>query len=328
MGERTPLALLDAPASGRMAVAEALTNIVGGRHRRDSSDVRLSANWMAACGEPGEDADLYAHRAGGGRGVLPGARHHDSGRQGFAVDEDRVDATAGARRKVVAPVSLIVSAFAPVRRCAPHADAAAADRSRRHFAAADRSRRRAQSPRRLVPRAGVRQRWVGEAPDCDDPARSRSFFAAIVELRAAGLLLAYHDRSDGGLFATLAEMAFAGPLRRRARSGRGSAAPSRQRCSAKSSARCCRFARSDAQAVRAVLAASRARALRERDRSSRRRGSRAHSRAAARSCSMKPRTTLRRAWSETSFRMRRAARQSAAARASSSRRRWMPTIPA
>jgi phosphoribosylformylglycinamidine synthase len=80
MGERTPVAVLDAPASGRLAVGEALTNILAA-DIGSLSNVKLSANWMAACGEPGEDAALYADRACRGRGALSGARHCDSGRQ-------------------------------------------------------------------------------------------------------------------------------------------------------------------------------------------------------------------------------------------------------
>ena len=114
MGERTPLALLNAPASGRMAVAEAITNIAAADIAK-ISDVRLSANWMAACGEPGEDADLYATVKAVGEEFCPALGHHDSGRQGFAVDEDQLDRRRGQSRRMVAPLSLIVSAFAPVQ---------------------------------------------------------------------------------------------------------------------------------------------------------------------------------------------------------------------
>jgi phosphoribosylformylglycinamidine synthase len=208
MGERTPLALLDAAASGRMAVGEAVTNIVAADVRR-IEDIRLSANWMAACGEPGEDADLYDAVHAVGEQFCPAL--------GIAipVGKDSLSmktawaAADGGTRKVVAPVSLIVSAFAPVEDV-----------------------RRTLTPRlrldhgatRLlrVDLGGGRNRLGGSclaqvhgcvgstAPDCDDPARLRGFVEAIVRLRRAGLLLAYHDRSDGGLLATLAEMAFAG----------------------------------------------------------------------------------------------------------------------
>ena len=91
MGERTPVAVLNAPASGRLAVAEAITNILAADIRR-LTDIRLSANWMAACGEPGEDADLYATvRAVGSRAVRR-VGHHHSGRQGLAVHANRLGA--------------------------------------------------------------------------------------------------------------------------------------------------------------------------------------------------------------------------------------------
>jgi phosphoribosylformylglycinamidine synthase len=207
MGERTPLALLDAAASGRMAVAEAVTNIVAADVAR-IEDIRLSANWMAACGEPGEDADLYDTVRAIGEELCPAL--------GIAipVGKDSLSMKTawreqGEDRKVVAPVSLIVSAFAPVadvrRTLTPEL-------------------RTDCGPTRLVlvDLGGGRDRLGGsclaqvygqvgrDAPDCDDPQRLRAFFDAMARLRADGLALAYHDRSDGGLFVTLAEMAFAG----------------------------------------------------------------------------------------------------------------------
>jgi phosphoribosylformylglycinamidine synthase len=207
MGERTPLALIDAAASGRMAVAEAVTNIAAADVAR-TEDIRLSANWMAACGEPGEDADLYDTVRAVGEELCPAL--------GIAipVGKDSLSMKTawreqGEDRKVVAPVSLIVSAFAPVndvrRTLTPEL-------------------RTDCGPTRLVliDLGGGRDRLGGsclaqvygklgrEAPDCDDPQRLRAFFEAMARLRADGLALAYHDRSDGGLFVTLAEMAFAG----------------------------------------------------------------------------------------------------------------------
>ena len=115
MGERTPLALLDAPASGRMAVAEAITNIAAADIAK-LADVRLSANWMAACGEPGEDADLYATVKAVGEefcpalGItIPVGKDSLSMRTSWSDD--------GKTHRMVAPLSLIVSAFAPVATC-------------------------------------------------------------------------------------------------------------------------------------------------------------------------------------------------------------------
>jgi phosphoribosylformylglycinamidine synthase len=207
MGERTPLALLDAAASGRMAVAEAVTNIAAA-DVACIEDIRLSANWMAACGEPGEDADLYDTVRAIGEELCPAL--------GIAipVGKDSLSMKTawrdeGGDRKVVAPVSLIVSAFAP------------ANDVRRTLTP---ELRTDLGPTRLVliDLGGARDRLGGsclaqvygkvgrEAPDCDDPQRLRAFFGAVARLREECLVLAYHDRSDGGLIVTLAEMAFAG----------------------------------------------------------------------------------------------------------------------
>jgi phosphoribosylformylglycinamidine synthase len=207
MGERTPLALLDAPASGRMAVAEAITNIAAADIAK-ISDVRLSANWMAACGEPGEDADLYATVKAVGEEFCPALGITiPVGKDSLSMKTSwsQQDET----RKMVAPLSLIVSAFAPVQ------DA-------RKTLTPQLRTDRGTSQLLLIDLGGGRNRIGGsclaqvygqlgrEAPDCSDPKVLGAFFTAIAELRGKGLALAYHDRSDGGLFATLVEMTFAG----------------------------------------------------------------------------------------------------------------------
>jgi phosphoribosylformylglycinamidine synthase len=207
MGERTPVALLDAAASGRMAVAEAVTNIIAADIRR-IEDIRLSANWMAACGEPGEDADLYDTVRAVGEELCPAL--------GIAipVGKDSLSMKTAWKaqdgdRKVVSPVSLIVSSFAPVedvrRTLTPQLRL---DRGATRLLLIDlgagRNRLGASCLAQVYGRIGQ------TAPDCDDPQRLRAFVGAIIELRRAGRILAYHDRSDGGLFAALAEMAFAG----------------------------------------------------------------------------------------------------------------------
>ncbi|MBK6348497.1 MAG: phosphoribosylformylglycinamidine synthase [Proteobacteria bacterium] len=207
MGERTPLALLDAAASGRMAVAESVTNIIAADIRR-IEDIRLSANWMAACGEPGEDADLYDTVHAVGEEFCPAL--------GIAipVGKDSLSmktAWSGpdGARKVVSPVSLIVSAFAPVedvrRTLTPRLRL---DRGATRLLLVDLGAGRNRLGASCL--AQVHGRIGDEAPDCDDAGRLRAFVGAVIELRRHGLILAYHDRSDGGLFATLAEMAFAG----------------------------------------------------------------------------------------------------------------------
>ncbi len=207
MGERTPLALLDAAASGRMAVAEAVTNIAAA-NVADIEDIRLSANWMAACGEPGEDADLYDTVRAVGEEFCPAL--------GIAipVGKDSLSMKTAWRegaesRKVVAPVSLIVSSFAPVvdvrRTLTPQLRT---DRGETRLLLIDLGNGRNRLGGSCL--AQVHGRVGRDAPDCDDPQRLRAFFDAVVRLRREGLLLAYHDRSDGGLFVTLCEMAFAG----------------------------------------------------------------------------------------------------------------------
>ncbi|MEZ5533635.1 MAG: phosphoribosylformylglycinamidine synthase [Steroidobacteraceae bacterium] len=211
MGERTPVAVLDAPASGRLAVAEAVLNILAADVAA-LGDIRLSANWMAACGEPGEDAALYAAVRAVGEELCPALGIAvPVGKDSLSMKTVWRDAPdgAGEERAVVAPVSLIVSAFAPV------ADA-------RHTLTPV-LRRDAGGTRLVhVGLSGRRQRLGGsvfaqvhgelgdEPADLDDPARLVAFAAALRELRAAGHVLAYHDVSDGGLFVTLVEMAFAG----------------------------------------------------------------------------------------------------------------------
>jgi phosphoribosylformylglycinamidine synthase len=206
MGERAPVALLNAPASGRLAVAEAITNLCAADVRK-LDDVRLSANWMAACGEPGEDADLYATvRAVGAELCTALGIAIPVGKDSLSMRTVWSDADGS--HAVLAPISLIISAFAPV-----------ADARRTLTPALD----RAQASRLVVVDLGggrnrlggscwaqVLERRGGEPADLDDPDLLRRFFAAIRELKDRELLLAYHDRSDGGLLVTLLEMAFAG----------------------------------------------------------------------------------------------------------------------
>ena len=207
MGERTPLALIDAPASGRMAVAEAVTNIASARIRR-LSDIRLSANWMAPAGYPGEDKNLYdTVRAVGMElcpelGItIPVGKDSMSMR---TVWEDE-----GREKSVTAPLSLIISAFAPVldvrKTVTPELHL---DEGESRLVLLDLglgSNRMGGSALAQVYNSIGRQ-----APDLHSASDLKAFFALIQDCMAEDLLLAYHDRSDGGLFVTLAEMAFAG----------------------------------------------------------------------------------------------------------------------
>jgi len=207
MGERTPVALLNAPASARMAIAEAVTNIASAAIA-DISDIKLSANWMVAAGHPGEDAKLYAAVKAVGMEFCPAL--------GICVPVGKdsmsmrtVWQDGDTRRSNIAPLSLIISAFAPVqdirRTVTPQlrADADATD-----LLLIDLGHGRNRMGGSAL--AQVYREIGAEAPDVDNAADLKNFFALIQQLNSAGLLLAYHDRSDGGLFTTLAEMAFAG----------------------------------------------------------------------------------------------------------------------
>ncbi|WP_163782250.1 phosphoribosylformylglycinamidine synthase [Myxococcus vastator] len=207
MGERTPLALIDAAASARMAVGEALTNIAAARIGK-LSDVKLSANWMAAAGSPGEDASLYAAVHTVGMELCPAlGLTIPVGKDSMSMRT--VWEEGGARKAVTSPVSLIISAFAPVldvRKSLTPQLVDVADDTRLLFIDLARGKQRLGGS--VV--AHVHGQVGPESPDVEDPALLRGFFAAVQALSEDGVLLAYHDRSDGGLWATLCEMAFAG----------------------------------------------------------------------------------------------------------------------
>ncbi len=135
MGERTPLAAINAPASGRMAVAEAITNLLAAPI--ELPRVKLSANWMAACGEPGEDAALYETVKAVGMELCPALGVSiPVGKDSLSM---RTQWSEGSdKKKVTSPVSLIVSAFATLVRRARHAHAPAQRHRGRHHAGADR----------------------------------------------------------------------------------------------------------------------------------------------------------------------------------------------
>ncbi len=206
MGERTPLAVTNAPASGRMAVAEAITNIAAAPIE-SLSKVRLSANWMAAAGHPGEDARLFdTVKAVGDElcrelGVaIPVGKDSMSMRTCWQDEHGE--------HQVVAPVSLIVSAFAPVSDVEKHLTPQLRKTEDSSYLllldlAQDANRMGGSCLLQSYARTG------GRTPDLDDAQLLKGLFAAVQEMNSRGMLLAYHDRSDGGLFATVAEMLFA-----------------------------------------------------------------------------------------------------------------------
>jgi phosphoribosylformylglycinamidine synthase len=206
MGERTPLALIDAPASGRMAVGEAITNLAAAGIR-DLSSVKLSANWMAPAGHPGEDAALYDTVRAVALDLCPTLG------VSIPVGKDSMSMQTswrenGAEHAVTAPVSLIVSAFAPVedarRVLTPQLNVGEGKTVLLLVDLGDGKNRLGGSAL-----AQVYGQLGDDAPDLDDPQLLKSFFATMQALHRENRLLAYHDRSDGGLFATLVELAFA-----------------------------------------------------------------------------------------------------------------------
>lgn len=206
MGERTPLAMTNAPASGRMAIAEAITNIAAAKISK-LSDIKLSANWMAASGHQSEDYNLFKTVEAVGEEFCPQLDLT------IPVGKDSLSMRTkwqenNQEKSVTSPVSLIISAFAPVENI-----------------------NRTLTPQ-LLPEKGSRLIFIdlsggktrlgasalaqaysvpgNETPDIDNPQLLKNFFECIQLLNAKGLIAAYHDRSDGGLLAAIAEMVFAG----------------------------------------------------------------------------------------------------------------------
>ncbi|MEW5893491.1 MAG: phosphoribosylformylglycinamidine synthase [Pseudomonadota bacterium] len=207
MGERTPLALIDPAASGRMAVAEAVTNLAAAAIQ-DIADIRLSANWMAAAGHPGEDAALFDTVKAVAKELCPAL--------GISIPVGKDSMSMATRweeqsrkRAVVSPLSLIVSAFAPVsdarRTLTPQLRT---DQGETDLILVDLGEGRNRLGGSIL--AEAYNQLGASCPDLDEPAKLKAFFGLIQQLNGAGKLLAYHDRADGGLLATVCEMAFAG----------------------------------------------------------------------------------------------------------------------
>ncbi len=206
MGERTPLAILDAPASGRIAIGECLTNIAASNVDK-IGNIKLSANWMVAAGEIGEDANFYDTVKAVGMELCPAL--------GICVPVGK-DSTsmctrwkdsAGKDHKQISPLSLIVTAFSSVKdvRKTVTPDLKSSDSTLILLDLGAGKNRLGGSTLAQV------YNQVGKiTPDLDDPEKFKGFFAAIQELVSNELILSYHDRSDGGLLACLAEMAISG----------------------------------------------------------------------------------------------------------------------
>ncbi|WP_300712949.1 phosphoribosylformylglycinamidine synthase [Limnohabitans sp.] len=206
MGERTPLASLNAAASGRMAVAEAITNLLAAPI--ELPRVKMSANWMAACGEPGEDAALYETVKAVGMELCPALDIS------IPVGKDSLSMRTqwqadGETLKVTSPVSLIITAFASLPdvrgTLTPQLDAQTDDTSLLLIDLGQGQNRMGGSVL-----GQVLDQFGDQVPDLEDPKSLVNLVNAVNDLRAKGQILAYHDRSDGGLLAAVAEMAFAG----------------------------------------------------------------------------------------------------------------------
>ncbi|MFY9261165.1 MAG: phosphoribosylformylglycinamidine synthase [Gallionella sp.] len=205
LGERTPLALINAPASGRMAIGEAITNIAAAPIAK-LNDIKLSANWMAAAGHHGEDAALFDTVRAVGMELCPQLGISiPVGKDSMSMKTTWQD--DGERKEVIAPLSLIITAFAPcpdARRTLTPLLANAADTT---LLLVDLGQGKARMGGSAL--AQVYKQVGNVAPDVDEAAVLKAFFDWIQALNADGKLLAYHDRSDGGALVSLCEMAFA-----------------------------------------------------------------------------------------------------------------------
>ncbi|MCV2404117.1 phosphoribosylformylglycinamidine synthase [Marinomonas sp. C2222] len=208
MGERTPVALLDAPASGRMAVGEALTNLAASQVTK-RSHIKLSANWMAAAGHEGEDEKLYQTVKAVGMELCPALDI------AIPVGKDSMSMKTvwkeeGEEKAVTSPLSLVISAFAPVADVRKTLTPELQNKADTRLLLVDLGAGKNRLGGSVI--AQVYNKLGQQAPDVDDAAVLAGFFDTTQALNAEGKLLAYHDRSDGGAFATLTEMSFASHL--------------------------------------------------------------------------------------------------------------------
>ncbi len=206
MGERTPMALLNAPASGRMAIGEAITNIASTRID-NLSDIKLSANWMCAAGHKGEDEKLYRTVEAVGMELCPALG------MTIPVGKDSMSMRTawsdnGEDKAVTAPMSVVMSAFAPVVDVRKTVTPQLQIQENTHLLLVDLGKGQHRLGASILTQV---YNTLGDiTADVDSPEALKAYFDVIQACLEANELLAYHDRSDGGLLATLAEMAFAG----------------------------------------------------------------------------------------------------------------------
>ena len=205
MGEKPTVALFDAPASGRMCVGEAITNIAA-VNIGDIGNIKLSANWMAACGNEGEDEKLYRTVEAVSKACQALDLSIPVGKDSLSMKTVWQDGEE--KKSVVSPLSLIISAFAPVKDVRKTVTPELKNVEDSVLLFIDLGFGKARMGGSAF--GQVYNNMSGDAPDLDDTGRLKDFYGVIQQLVAEDKLLAYHDRSDGGLFATLVEMAFAG----------------------------------------------------------------------------------------------------------------------
>ncbi|HFC8496402.1 TPA: phosphoribosylformylglycinamidine synthase [Neisseria subflava] len=204
MGEKPTVALFDAPASGRMCVGEAITNIAA-VNIGDIGNIKLSANWMAACGNEGEDEKLYRTVEAVSKACQALDLSIPVGKDSLSMKTVWQDGEE--KKSVVSPLSLIISAFAPVEDVRKTVTPELKNVEDSVLLFIDLGNGKARMGGSAF--GQVYNNMTGDAPDLDDTGRLKAFYNVIQQLVAEDKLLAYHDRSDGGLFATLVEMAFA-----------------------------------------------------------------------------------------------------------------------
>ena len=205
MGEKPTVALFDAPASGRMCVGEAIINIAA-VNIGDIGNIKLSANWMAACGNEGEDEKLYRTVEAVSKACQALDLSIPVGKDSLSMKTVWQDGEE--KKSVVSPLSLIISAFAPVKDVRKTVTPELKNVEDSVLLFVDLGFGKARMGGSAF--GQVYNNMTGDAPDLDDTGRLKAFYSVIQQLVAEDKLLAYHDRSDGGLFATLVEMAFAG----------------------------------------------------------------------------------------------------------------------
>ena len=210
IGERSPVAVINASASGRMAIGEALTNLAAARIE-SLSNIKLSANWMAAAGFEGEDAALFDTVKAVGMELCP--------ELGIAIPVGKdslsmktVWKDAAGEKIMTAPLSLIVTAFAPVvdvsKTLTPQLKWLDDENSSLVMIDLGQARLGGSVLAQVYNQMGNDD----DCPDLEDPELLKIFFNVIQILNSQGKLLSYHDRSDGGLLATVSEMMFASRL--------------------------------------------------------------------------------------------------------------------